>query len=83
MGNSKATFPVLAGESSSLSPCPDCDGSCIDKGVLGGSESANLTDLAGESSQGDPGIPEDLEDSIRKFLIEPLPESGFGEGRGL
>lgn len=88
LGNSKATLPFLE-ESSSLSANLECDGldvdvSCIDKGGLGGCESANLTDLAGESSLGDPGIPADLNDSIRKFLTDPLLESVCTEGeRGL
>lgn len=83
LGSSKATLPFL-GESSSLSPCPNCDvpaaGVSIGgRGVLGGCESANLTDLAGESSLGDPGIPPNLNDSMRKFLTDPLLESACME----
>jgi hypothetical protein len=85
LGKSKATLPFL-GESSSLSPDPppfapntDCDVSWIGKGVLGEWESANLTDLAGESSLGDPGMPAVLNDSIRKFLTDPLLESACTE----
>jgi len=58
----------------------EADISWIGKGVLGGCESTNLTDLAGDSSLGDPGMPADLNDSIRKFLTEPLLESGWREG---
>ena len=85
MFTSKAILLCLRESSSSLSPGRGCqeveaDISWIGKGVLGGCESTNLTDLAGDSSLGDPGMPADLKDSIRKFLTEPLLESGWMEG---
>jgi len=81
LGNSNATLTFLEG-SLSLSPCPDCDVPAADvswKGVLGRCESANLTDLAGESSLGDPAPPAVLNDSIRRFLTDPLLESVYTE----
>ena len=85
LGSYNAILLCLGESSPSLPPGRGCeeveaDRSCTGKGVLGGCESANLTDLAGDNSLGDPGIPADLKDSIRKFLTDPLLESGCMEG---